>query len=283
MEEPSKTLPLGLVRTEGISEPSDDAGRRHLLLRQLDRVPAKELYAAARVPHEFLATYATPAKVVGSDGRMYWIKGKAQSGLTVELVTGRLMSRLGAGPNAQMMEVPAIVFRDDPSLGRFRGPLVGIDHLPETVSTREIGQMIGQGIFDPRRIDPMSRALAVAAQTWMNVEDAQVRVGILDGQVYSVDHGIALDARLKGRPTNIVISPIPGISTDIGRSWDVMKRAVELIESITELEILAAVSGIPDAPGWQSGFARRLAIAAWLIKRQRYISLSMREWCGVLS
>ncbi len=40
------------------------------------------------------------------------------------------------------------------------------------------------------------------------------------------------------------------------------------IEALSEQDILAAVSRIPDGDGWLSLFDRRLAIANWLIKRQ---------------
>lgn len=283
MSEVGETIPIGLISSAGMTELMDIRGRQHLLLRQLDRLPEERLYAIARESHEVAATYASPTKVACSDGKMYWLKGRAQRGLVVELVSGRVTSRIGAGPSARVVDVPAAVFRDDPRLGRFSGPVVGSLDLPGTLSTEEIGLMLGSRRFDPGVVQPASRALVVAAQTWLNVDDAQVRVGALDGRVYSVDHGIALDARLRGRPTNVVVVPIPGVSQNLGRDWAVMKVAVEMIEGIRKEEILAAVAAMPDAPGWQSSFERRLAIATWLIKRQRHVGDVMREWCGVMS
>jgi hypothetical protein len=283
VSEQGETIPIGLIDPVGATELMEGGGRHHLLLRQLDRVPEETIYALGREPHEVAVTYSSPTRVACSDGKTYWLKPKAQRGLAVELAAGRIVSRTGAGPNAKIVEVPAVVFRDDPRLGRFNGPVVGSLHLPGTFSTKEIRVMIGSGQFDSRVVDPASRALVIATQTWLNVEDAQVRVGALDGRVYSVDHGVALDAQLRGRPTNVVVVSIPGVSNDLGREWAIMKMAVETIESIREEEILAAVAGMPDAPGWQASFARRLAVATWLIKRQPYVGDVMREWCGVMS
>lgn len=283
MTDPNDTISLGLIRSQGILAPGNDQGRRHLLLRQLDRATSPSLLALAREPHDIHVTYASPARVACSDGHAYWLKARAQRGLAVELVAGRLLHILNAGPEARVVEVPAVVFWDDPRLGRFSGLVVGSSHLPDTLSTGEIAALLGSGHFTADAIDAASRARVVAAQTWMNVDDAQVRVGSLDGRVHSVDHGIALDARLRGRPSNVVVAAIPGVSDNIGRDWSVMKDAVAAIEAVTEAEILGAVAGIPDAPGWQASFERRLAIASWLIKRQPFMGEVMREWCGVLS
>lgn len=283
MVDRNDTISLDLFRGRDLSDVQDDKGRRHLLLRQLDRVPIEPLLALSRAPYELAITYASPTKVTCADGRLYWLKSRAQRGLTVELIAGRLLHHLQAGPEARIVEVPPIVFRNDPRMDRFRGPVIGSVDLPDTLSTDQIATFLGGGAFDPRIVEPASRARIVAAQTWLNVEDAQVRVGAIDGRVHSVDHGICLDARLKGRPTNVVVTPIPGVSANLGRDWSVMKAAVDLIEAISAEEILACVAGIPDEPGWQSSFERRFAIANWLLKRQFLVGPVMREWCGVMS
>ena len=276
-------LSLGLLRTAGSDLAVSDRGRRHLALRQLDRIPQKALSAIGLEPYEVSVTYASPARVATTDGSSYWLKNKAQRGLSVELIAGRLVALLGAGPLAQVVVVPAVVFRDDPRLGRFEGAVVGIKHLPETISAQHVGALLGPMRFDPRQVDGASRARVVAAQTWLNVDDAQVRIGLLDGMVHSVDHGVCLDARLRGRPTNIVVTPIPGVSPELGRDWALMSSAVEAIEAVSEEMILAAVSGMPEDHRWQGAFARRLAIAEWLIKRQRNIGEVMRAWCRLLA
>lgn len=283
MVEPSETLPLGLTDLDAVEAEMDDRGKRHLQLRQLDRVGFQPIYVLTCEPDEVEQTFAAPVKVVCSDGQMYWLKARAQDGLLSEIATARLNKRLGTGPEGRIVEVPASVFWNEPRLGRFIHSSVGVRHLPETASTREIRALLGRGRFDARLVDAESRARVIASQTWFNIDDAQVRVGLRDGRVHSVDHGAALDARLKGRPTRIVVTEIPGVSPDLGRDWSVMRPAIELIESVSEAEILAAVSSMPNDGSWRATFARRIAVAEWLIRRQKNIGEVMQAWSLRLS
>jgi hypothetical protein len=48
-------------------------------------------------------THAAPNTFVCSDGKTYWVKGRAQQGLVAELIAGRLADKVGAGPSARVI------------------------------------------------------------------------------------------------------------------------------------------------------------------------------------
>jgi hypothetical protein len=255
----------------------DGRGQRVLALRLLDSSPVACLTALALGTHA-AGTSTGPRTFICDDREEYWVKRRAQSGLLAELAAGRLAEKLGAGPHVSAVRVPWEALPRDRSLSEFDGIWVGIQHVPAGISARDIGLLLGTKRLDHSLLDEDSRALAIALQTWLNDEDPQVLIDMDSGHVLSIDHGQCFKELLKGPPTRIVITPIPGIPDNYGFRAEPMDRALARIEALSEQDILAAVSRVPDGDGWLSLFDRRLAIANWLIKRQSVLREVMRQW-----
>ncbi len=62
---------------------------------------------------------------------------------------------------------------------------MGPEDLPNTVNARELQPFMARAQFDPGAIDARSRALVVAFQTWLGVQDEQVLIRLTDGRVSS--------------------------------------------------------------------------------------------------
>ena len=155
--------------------------------------------------------------------------------------------------------------------------MAGIEHRPGVESSKKLARLVtGHSVSIP--IDPTSRALAIAFQTWLDVSDAQVFVNTLTGEVETYDHGETFGELRKGPPTRIVIARIPGVSDHVGLERQELDAAIRRIEALSANEILSAVAGIPDEPGWRATFDRRLAIAEWLIKRQARLREVLMGW-----
>ena len=266
------------VPSSPLSDPFGDArAGRHLMLRMLDRTAVDPVVAVARAPLQMSHTYASPAPAICSNTQIYWLKRRAQGGLLTELVAGRLAAKLSVGPEARVVLVPPSLARREPSLSRFDGLNVGTRHVPNAQSARGLTELMGTEAFGPRTIDAESRGAVITFQTWLNVGDAQVLIGLTDGRVQSFDNGDSLDAMLKGKPA-VVVTSIPGVADDLGQSWRHIEPALRRIEDLPEEEILAAVACVPDEDIWRGQFHRRIAIAEWLIKRRQVLREVMWRW-----
>jgi hypothetical protein len=250
---------------------------RLLRLRRLDAAGIDALTARAPAPMDSAPTYSVPRAFLCSDGGVWWLKSKAQQGLAVEVVAGRLAKLVGAGPGASPVYVGSDAIAGQLGLLRFEGHVAGIEHRPGVESSKRLARLMGGGgIAMP--VNGFSRALVVTFQTWLHVADPQVLINILTGEVETYDHGDTFGQLLKGPPSAVVIARIPGVADHFGLGRAELDAAVRRVEALTELEILWAVSGLPDRPGWRASFARRLAIAEWLIRRQGRLREVLMGW-----
>jgi hypothetical protein len=250
---------------------------RLLGLRKLDAVAINPLVARAPAPMDVSLTYSVPYAFVCSDNAVWWLKPKAQQGLCVEVIAGRLAKLVGAGPGASPILVGADAIAGQLGLIRFRGNVAGIEHRPGVESSKKLAKMMA-GSNDALPVDASSRALVIAFQTWLDVSDPQVLVNMLTGEVETHDHGETFAELKKGPPARIVIARIPGVADHVGLGRAELEAAVRRIEALTESDILWAVACIPDEPGWRATFDRRLAIAEWLIKRQSRLREVLIGW-----
>jgi len=202
---------------------ADASGQRILALRLLDSGPLTSLTALALGTHA-AGTSTGPRTFICDDREEYWVKRRAQSGLLAELAAGRLVEKLGAGPHVSAVRVPWEALPRDRSLSEFEGMWAGIQHVAAGISAREMGLLLGAKRLDRSLLDEDSRALTIAVQTWLNVEDPQVLVDMHSRQVLSIDHGQCFKELLKGPPTRIVITPIPGIPDNYGLRAEPMDR-----------------------------------------------------------
>lgn len=261
---------------------ADNRGQRMFALRLLDATPVTFLNALALGTHA-ASTSTGPRTFICDDREEYWVKRRAPSGLLAELAAGRLAEKLGAGPHVAAVRVPWEALPRNHSLSEFAGTWAGVQHVPAGISARDVGVLLGTKRLEVASLDEDSRALAIAFQTWLNDEDSQVLIDLQSGHVFSIDHGLCFRELLKGPPTRVVITPIPGIPDSFGLRAEPMDNALARIEALSEQDILAAMSRVPDGDGWLSLLDRRLAIANWLISRQSALREVMRQWTHRLS
>lgn len=250
---------------------------RLLGLRRLDAAGIDALTARSPAPMDSALTYSVPRAFLCTDGGVWWLKSKAQQGIAVEVIAGRLAKLVGAGPGACPVYVGSDAIAGQLGLLRFEGHVAGIEHRPGVESSKRLARLVGGGGI-PVPVNGSSRAIVVAFQTWLNVDDPQVLINILTGDVETHDHGDTFGQLLKGPPSAVVIAKIPGVPDHFGLGRAELDMAIRRIETLTELDILWAVSGLPDGPGWRASFARRLAIAEWLIRRQRRLREVLMGW-----
>ncbi len=256
---------------------SEPKAVRLLGLRRLDAGGVSAVTARAPAPIGFGLSYSAPRAFLCSDEAIWWLKHKAQQGLAVEVIAGRLAKIVGAGPGASPVLVGADVIAGQLGLIRFRGHVAGIEHRSGVESSKKLAALVtGRSIALP--IDASSRAVVIAFQTWLDVSDAQVLVNMENGIVETYDHGETFGELKKGPPSRIVIARIPGVPDHVGLGRTELETAVRRIEALSEAEILWAVAGIPDEIGWAASFDRRLAIAEWLIRRQARLRGVLMGW-----
>ncbi len=242
------------------------------------------MQAVAPGLYEAVQSHATPGSYICEDSKTYWLKSKAQHGLSAELIAGRLAACVGVGPGAQVIWLKESIARLDEA--RLVGLVVGSEDVPGTVNARELSPWLKDTDLGAL-IDPSSRARVIAFQTWLGANDSQVLVSIRDGRVLSIDHGDCFGAVTDppARPT-LVVTEIPGINQDVGRGTTHVQHAIGRIESVTDEDILRAVAQIPAddiseaAPDgiWNSDKTRRLAIGRWLAMRRPMVRGVMEQW-----
>jgi hypothetical protein len=259
----------------------DPRAARHFQLRRLDSTSATPVVAKAAAPFALQFTYSGPRPFLCSDNIVRWLKPRAQQGLAAEVIAGRLASSVGAGPNCHPVFVGIDAIAGELGLARFRGHVAGVEHRPGVESSKNLLRLIGSASTS-LPIDPLSRAVVAAFQTWLDVSDAQVLVNLETGCVETCDHGDTFGELRKGPPSRVVIAKLPGTPSRASFTRAELDNAVRRIELLTDFEILSAVASMPDEPGWQASFARRLAIAEWLIKRRGRLREVLLGW-GYLS
>lgn len=249
-------------------------------LRPLDGRGYTVLEAITHEPGSEQQTHARPNKFICINGKTYWVKGRAQQGLVSELIAGRLASRAGAGPMAQIIRVTPEILPSGGEGSHLEGVVVGLEDQTGTVNARHLQNFIAERKFEAGVIDPASRALVIVFQSWIGVGDAQVLVHLSKGAVFSIDHGDAFAEGVTSKlskPAPVIVA-IPGATEDVGKDPLQIDEAVKRIESITDSILLKAVAGIPLGGQWKSPVNRRLEICQWLAHRRDQLREVMLTW-----
>ncbi len=225
------------------------------------------------------SSHARPGAYVCVDGKTYWLKGNAQQGLVAELITGRLAAAVGAGPPARIIRLTEDALDPNQPEHHLLGVVMGSEDRPGTVNARDLAALHAAGTVQPGLVNPGTRALVVAFQTWLGLGDVQVLVGMTDGRVFSIDHGECFGniTHPAAAPTPM-ITDIPGVGPDVGRQAAYVAPALAKIQQVTDDEILRAVTQIPSGDAWRSPANRRLAIGRWVAERRDAMQGAMRSW-----
>ena len=227
-------------------------------------------------PRSSPSSHAQPSAYVCVDGRTYWLKGRAQQGLVAELITGRLAAAVGAGPMARIIRLTEPALADD-SDRHLLGVVLGSEDRPGTVNAKDLAPAADGSSAVP--VDPATRALVVAFQTWLDLGDAQVLVGMTDGRVMSIDHGDCFGrVSQPAAPPEVRITNIPGVKPEVGQEAAYVVAALAKIEAVTDDEILRAVTQIPSGDAWNSPADRRLRIGGWVAERRGTLRGVMESW-----
>lgn len=248
-------------------------------LERLDRQGYRVLNAVTYVGGAGTSSLANPQAFICADGATYWLKSSAQQGLAAELIAGRLAARVSAGPVSQVIWVPPEALPPSGVANHLQGLVVGSRDVRDSVNARELGRVLPpDGSFDVRVIDGASRARVVVFQTWVGASDSQVLVELMTGRVHSIDHGDCFGSLASPTALGVIVTDIPGVSGELGRSRSLVLPAIEQIETVTNDEILQAVAGVPSGESWQSDVTRRLEIAQWLAARRDCLREVVLQW-----
>jgi len=224
------------------------------------------------------STFSQTCTFVCVDSRTYWVKASAQQGLVAELIAGRLAAQVGAGPAARIIRVPPESMPADGSASHLMGLVVGSEDERNTVNVRDLQPLLGSGQFNPGLVDAGSRALVVAFQTWVGVDDTQVLINMKTGQVRSIDHGACFSSTGQLSPPTVIALAIPGVADGVGRDQASIENAVARIEAVTDRHLIEAVTRIPVGEPWRGPSDRRLEIANWLTYRRDKLREVMATW-----
>ena len=224
-------------------------------------------------------TWARPGAYICVDGNTYWLKAAAQQGLVAELIVGRLAAIVGAGPVARIIRLTEAAMNPDGSERHLLGVVMGSEDRPGMVNAKDLAPLPAADRDPARLIDPGTRALAVAFQTWLDLGDAQVLVGMTDGRVLSIDHGDCFGNLTHPATTPVPrVVDIPSVKPEVGRDVSHVLPALVKIEAVTDDEILRAVTQIPSGDAWRSPVDRRLAIGRWVAERRDALRGVMESW-----
>lgn len=263
--------PRGAVGAYFLAVPIDLA-----TLARMDAQGYEELVALTDDNRQ-AATLSKAHTFICDDGRTYWLKGKAQHGLVAELVAGRLAALVGAGPVARIVRVTSEALPADGSCEHLLGVIVGSEDEKAAVNSRELDQLAPPE-FNPELLDPESRALVVAFQTWIGVKDVQVLVNFKSGRIGSIDHGDCFSDTTAGDEPKLNRLTIKGVPDSLGSDQVSLGGAAKKIEEVTDQEILEAVARVPDGTAWQSAVDRRVEIAKWLVGRRGELREVLKTW-----
>ncbi len=244
----------------------DERGVEHLLALAYDRPPP-------------VGSHSNPHAFVCSDGKTYWVKRNVQQGLVAELVAGRVAALAGAGPIARVVEVPHAALPAGGVANHLVGTGVGTLDRRGAENARHLQQFLPpQGQFDPATVDSASRARVIAFQSWIGAGDSQVLIDLATGEVLSVDHGECFGSADTLSDPAPIVTDIPGVSSDHGRTRRLIDRAVKAIQALTDRQLLEAVACVPNLPDWRGDADRRLTIAVWLAHRRDRLGEVMQSW-----
>lgn len=223
------------------------------------------------------STFSRPNAFICVDGKTYWVKGKVQQGLVAELISGRLASRIHAGPIVRIIRVtPEVLPRS--GMGELVGVVVGSEDLRGTENARNLEPFIKDGTFQPGLVSLESRGRVIVFQTWIGASDSQVLIELTTGSVYSIDHGDCFGTTSTITDPQVIVTEISGVPADAGREAKYIMPTVGVVESVTDEELLEAVSRIPTGDEWRSPIDRRIEIASWLSHRRNRIREVMSQW-----
>jgi hypothetical protein len=248
-------------------------------LLRLDARGPENLLALAYDRPPPAGSHANPHAFVCSDGKTYWVKRTAQQGLVAELIAGRVAALAGAGPVARVVEVPRAALPASGVANHLEGTGVGTLDRRGAENARHLQQFLPpQGQFDVASVDAASRAMVIAFQSWIGAGDSQVLIDLATGEVLSIDHGECFGSAATLSDPTPIVTDIPGVSSDHGRTARLIDRAVKTIEAVTDGQLLEAVACVPDVPDWRADADRRLTIAAWLAHRRDRLRGVMQSW-----
>lgn len=234
--------------------------------------------ALALRPDEPDRSLASPLPFICDDGRAYWVKGKTQGGhgLEYDLIGGRLAALAGAGPGSTVVHVDPTAH--PPGLERpdLLGTVVGTLDVPGTKNSKRLQEFLGDGSFDPGVLSDSARALTIAFQTWIGLQDEQLLVRLTDGMIFSIDYGAAFTD--KSDPLRLTIANLPGAPSELGRDWQYLRPAVEKIKAISDEQIMRSVARIPSDDGWDADVNRRYKIACYVSERREQLEESVTAW-----
>ncbi len=265
---PSDQPPVQLRLAETIA-PRAGRNEYRLVLDRLDQLGIDEVVATAPVDLEQEGgRFGRPKAYLCSDKQIYWVKTRSQTGLCAELIANRLAHQLGIGPGTKVVRLDPFL------LGRRESVFaVGTTNLTDVISSK---QMTARTECPPR-IDTASWAQVAVFQSWIDLMDEQVLIGTKTGLIYSFDHGEAFRIVAPG-PPRLVFAAIPGAQFDWRSGAYAGMSMMDAIDALTPIEIMEAVAGIPDHPGWQGSSDRRLSIGRWLVKRRPLLRKEVMTW-----
>ena len=264
----SYQLPLVASTRAASSEKSEQ--RR--ILESLDARGLAEIEAIAPAPLDRSGgRFSRPIPYICSDTETYWTKTRSQTGLSSELIVNRLAHRLAVGPATTIVRIDGFLRTVGPSA---RG--VGTINVSNVVASKELTET-GLEPFSATVVDANSWTRVSVFQSWIDVVDEQLLVRTTDGVVFTYDHGDTFAALLPG-PPRMVVAALPSLRLDWSATSAAAMEMVLRIEHLSPIEILEAVAGIPDEPGWQAALPRRLGIARWLMKRQSLLRGEVIKW-----
>jgi hypothetical protein len=222
-------------------------------------------------------THARPHSFVCQDGRTYWVKRTAQSGLASELIAGRLGGLIGASPDARIVRVtpetglPA-------SANHLLGIACGSHDQPGMENFRKLSARLPGNQLDPAKLDAASRLLVLAFQTWIGTSgDVQILIDVQTGRLLSIDHGDCFANPADRSDPTLVATP--GVPPDFGRDLDdLASRAVKRITDLGDEQLLQAVARMPTGAEWNADAPRRLEIAEWLGFRRDRLGEVINAW-----
>lgn len=156
----------------------------------------------------------------------------------------------------------------------FLGTAFGSRAIPDTENSKTFG---GFGVpLGPENIDGFQRARTVAFQTFIGQRDQQLLVRVTDGFVYSIDHE-EWDAFAGASDVRLVVTPVAGLAEGVGRSPDEVETAIHQVESLSDGDLVDAVSCLPSGDGWCDA-EHLLRVAEVLSERRVRLGEVMRRW-----
>jgi hypothetical protein len=229
------------------------------------------------ISHERSVGYNTLSKPPGllcDDGNLYWVKDKTQkgTGLSSELIGGRLASLVEAGPPARVVNVPnGIVDGDGNPIQD--GLLVGSRDVPGTLNLKDPSIRTD---FAPNKVDALTACRVVVLRAWLGLGDPQALIRAKTGEIYAIDFGDAFgNVDTAG---SIAVHTLPRIPQDVQSNRRFIIDAVERIEDLSRATILKSVAQMPNGTAWNADLDHRYAVYQWLVARREILRKEVERW-----